>query len=55
MTSKARAGWVSSIAAAAEKNGVTATPTMFLNGDLIDIQNLTPEALQTMITTATQK
>jgi protein-disulfide isomerase len=55
VTSKARADWVSSIAAAAEKNGVTATPTMFINGDLIDIQNLTPEALRKMITTASQK
>jgi protein-disulfide isomerase len=55
VTSKARADWVSSIAAAAKKNGVTATPTMFINGDLIDIQNLTPEALRTMITTASQK
>jgi hypothetical protein len=28
---------------------------MFINGELIDIQNLTPEALRTMITTASQK
>lgn len=55
VTSKTHAGWVSSIAAAAEKNGVTGTPTMFINGELIDIQSLTPEALRTMITSAAQK
>jgi protein-disulfide isomerase len=55
VTSKAHAGWVSSIAVAAQKNGVTATPTMVLNGEPVDIQNLTPEALRTMITSAAQK
>ena len=55
VTSKAHAGWVSSITAAAEKNGVSATPTMFINGKLVDIQSLTPEALRTMITSAAQK
>ncbi len=55
VTSKAHAGWVSSIAVAAQKNGVTATPTMVINGEPVDIQNLTPEALRTMITSATQK
>jgi protein-disulfide isomerase len=55
VTSKAHAGWVSSITAAAQQNGVTATPTMFINGEPVDIQNLTPDALRTMITSATQK
>lgn len=55
VTSTAHAGWVSSITAAAQQNGVTATPTMFINGEPVDIQNLTPEALQTMITSAAQK
>ena len=55
VTSKAHAGWVSSITAAAQQNGVTATPTMFINGEPVDIQNLTPEALRTMITSAAQK
>jgi protein-disulfide isomerase len=55
VTSRAHAGWVSSITAAAQQNGVTATPTMFINGEPVDIQNLTPEALQTMITSAAQK
>ena len=55
VTSNAHAGWLSSIDVAAEKNGVTATPTMFINGERVDLQNLTPEALQTMITSAAQK
>ena len=55
VTSKAHAGWVSSIAVTADKNGVTATPTMFINGEPVDLRNLTPEALQTMITSASQK
>jgi protein-disulfide isomerase len=55
VTSKAHTEWVSSITAAAQQNGVTATPTMFINGEPVDIQNLTPEALRTMITSAAQK
>jgi protein-disulfide isomerase len=55
VTSKAHAGWVSSIGAAAEENGVSATPTMFINGEPVDITKLTPEALETMITSAAQK
>jgi protein-disulfide isomerase len=55
VTRKAHAGWVSSIGAAAEKNGVSATPTMFINGEPVDITKLTPEALQTMITSAAEK
>ena len=55
VTSDAHAGWLSSIGVAAEKNGVTATPTMFINGERVDLKNLTPEALQTMITSAAQK
>jgi protein-disulfide isomerase len=55
VTSNAHAGWLASIGVAAEKNGVTATPTMFINGERVDLQNLTPEALQTMITSAAQK
>ena len=55
VTSKAHADWVSSIGAAAEQNGVSATPSMFINGQPVDITKLTPEALQTMITSAAQK
>jgi protein-disulfide isomerase len=53
--SKAHAGWVSSIAAVAENNGVTQTPAMLINGEPVDIAELTPEALHTMITSAAQK
>jgi protein-disulfide isomerase len=55
VTSRAHAGWVSSITAAAQQNGVTATPTMFINGEPVDLQSLTPEGLRTMITSAGQK
>jgi protein-disulfide isomerase len=55
VTSKAHASWVSSIGAVAERNGVTVTPTMLINGEPVDLTELTPEALQTMITSAAQK
>jgi protein-disulfide isomerase len=55
VTSKAHADWVSSIGAVAERNGVTVTPTMLINGQPVDLTKLTPEALQTMITSAAQK
>ena len=55
VTSKAHADWVSSINATAEKNGVAQTPTMLINGKSVDIANLTPDALKTMITNATQR
>jgi protein-disulfide isomerase len=55
VTSKAHADWVSSIDAAAEKNGVAQTPTMLINGKSVDIANLTPDALKAMITNATQR
>ena len=42
MTSKAHADWVSSINAAAEKNGVAQTPTMLINGKPVDIANSDP-------------
>jgi protein-disulfide isomerase len=55
VTSKAHADWVSSIDAAAEKNGVAQTPTMLINGKSVDIANLTPDALKATITNATQR
>jgi protein-disulfide isomerase len=55
VTSKAHADWVSSINATAEKNGVAQTPTMLINGNSVDIANLTPDALTAMITNPTQR
>jgi protein-disulfide isomerase len=55
VTSKAHAGWVSSINATAEKNGVAQTPTMLINQKSVDIANLTPDALKALITNATQR
>ncbi len=39
------AGWVRSISVVATQKKVEATPTMFLNNELVDIANLTPDAL----------
>ena len=49
VSSKQHAGWVESINAAADKNGVNQTPTMFLNGNPVDLEKLTPESLKAMI------
>ena len=49
VTSRAHAGWVESINAAAEQRGVTSTPALFVDGALVDVTKLTPERLATMI------
>jgi protein-disulfide isomerase len=49
VTTRAHAAWADSINAAADARGVNSTPTLFLNGDRLDLANLTPEALQTKI------
>jgi len=49
VTTDARAGWVASIGAAAERNGVTGTPTMFLDGDPVDLSDLTADQLRALI------
>jgi len=49
VNSNQRAGWVASINAAADKNGVQGTPTMFLNDSPVDLAKLTPESLKAMI------
>jgi protein-disulfide isomerase len=45
----AKAGWLAAINTAADRNGVTQTPTMFLDGAPVDPGSLTPESLQSMI------
>lgn len=52
VTTRAKAGWVTSVNAAADAKGVNQTPTMFLNGAPVNVEGLTPAALQTMIDTA---
>jgi protein-disulfide isomerase len=52
---RAHADWVTSINAAADTEGVSQTPTMLINGKQVDIAALTPDALQAMISDATQK
>lgn len=49
----AKAGWVASIDAVAERNGVEQTPTVFLDGAPVQLEGLTPEELQAMIDSAT--
>jgi protein-disulfide isomerase len=55
VTTKAHSGWVDSINAAAQANGVTSTPTMFINGAPVDVGTLTPESLKGMIDEAASK
>ena len=52
---RAHADWVTSINAAADRGGVSQTPTMLINGSEVQIDSLTPESLKTMITEAGQK
>ncbi|WP_152363550.1 DsbA family protein [Microlunatus speluncae] len=47
--SRAEAGWVDSINAAAEAAGVQQTPTVFLDGDPVDLTGTTPDMLIAMI------
>ncbi len=41
--------WAESVNAAADAAGVTGTPTLFLDGAPLPLEDLTPESLQTMI------
>jgi protein-disulfide isomerase len=52
---RAHSDWVTSINAAADRGGVSQTPTMLINGSEVQIESLTPESLKTMITEAGQK
>jgi protein-disulfide isomerase len=49
VTTRAHAGWVDSINAAAAQQGVTGTPTLFIDSARTDIAKLTPEGLAAMI------
>jgi len=55
VTTRAHQGWVDSVNAAAEHNGVQGTPTMFVDAASVDIAGLTPETLDAMITNAAKK
>lgn len=54
VTGRTHQGWVESINAAAAENGVQGTPTVFLDAAPVDIEALTPETLDAMITDAAQ-
>jgi protein-disulfide isomerase len=53
VTSDAHQDWVTSINATAKANGVTSTPTVFVDGKLVGEATLTPAGLAAMISTAT--
>jgi protein-disulfide isomerase len=46
-------GWVDNVAATQLDNGVTGTPTIFLNGELVDLPDFTPQSLLAAIDAAT--
>ena len=49
VTGRAHASWVDSINAAAAQQGVTGTPTLFVDGARTDVTKLTPDGLAAMI------
>jgi len=49
VTGRSHAGWVDSINAAAAERGVTATPAVLVDGAAVDLTELTPDGLATMI------
>jgi len=49
VTSRAHAGWVEEINAAAAQQGVTGTPALFVDGARVDVSKLTPDGLAAMI------
>lgn len=55
VTTAAHADWVQSINTAADANGVTQTPTMFVDNQRVDIATVTPASLNTMISEAASK
>jgi protein-disulfide isomerase len=52
---RTHADWVNSINDAAAAAGVTGTPTMFLDGKLVDVGTLTPDSLRSQIAEAAEK
>ncbi len=52
VTGRAHADWVASINTVADAQGVTGTPTLFVNDQPVDVSKLTPETLTTMIADA---
>lgn len=49
VTGRTLAGWVDSVNAAAAERGVTGTPTVLIDGAAVDLAELTPDELATMI------
>jgi protein-disulfide isomerase len=42
-------GWVANVAASGPANGVTGTPTIFLNGELTEVPNFDPEVFRQLV------
>lgn len=55
VTQRSHEDWVNSINDAASAAGVTGTPTMFLDGDQVDLTTLTPDGLTTKIAEAAKQ
>lgn len=55
VTGRAQQGWVDSINATARTNGVTGTPTAFLQGRPVDVGTLTRDSLTTLLDQAEQQ
>lgn len=55
VTSKANQAWVDSITATADRNGVTGTPTVFLDGQPVDLSQVSPDVLRSRIAEAAKK
>ena len=49
VTGRAHGGWVTSINAAAAASGVTATPTLLVAGQPVDVATLTPDRLDQLV------
>ena len=55
MTQRSHEDWVDSINDAASAAGVTGTPTMFLDGQQVDLTTVTPDGLKAQIAEAAQQ
>ena len=55
VTQRSHEDWVNSINDAASAAGVTGTPTMFLDGQQVDLTTVTPDGLKAQIAEAAQQ
>lgn len=55
VTSGAFDGWVENVAASGPANGVTGTPTIFLNGELTEVPGFDPQTFRDLVAAAAQE